>query len=77
MYAPYQRLARRRGKKRACVAVGHSILRIAYQLLSAGQDYQDLGEDYYDQRDRERRKDSLLRQLRQLGLEVTVKEPAA
>jgi transposase len=77
LYAQYRRLARRRGKKRACVAVGHSILRIAYRLLAGGQEYQDLGEDYYDRHDRERRKEGLLRQLRELGLEVTVKDAVA
>jgi transposase len=77
LYAQYRRLVGRRGKKRACIAVGHSILRIAYDLLKTGKHYHDLGADYYEQRDRERRTERLLRQLRPLGVEVTVKDPAA
>ena len=59
--AQYHRLAARRGKKKALVAVGHTILVIAYHLLR-GTDYRDLGPTYFDQRDRqavERRLDGL------------------
>ena len=46
--AQYRRLAARRGKKRALVAVGHTILTIFYHLLKEGVAYQDLGVDYFD-----------------------------
>jgi transposase len=72
--ARYHRVARRRGSKRACVAVGHSILTIAYHLLSSPGEYQDLGVDYYRCADKERIKEGLLRRLRSLGYEVTLKE---
>jgi transposase len=71
----YDRICRRRGRKRACVAVGHSILRIAYSLLSDPRPYHDLGPEYFERRSDERLKDTLLRRLRSLGYEVTVTKP--
>jgi transposase len=53
--AQYRRLARRRGRKKALVAVAHSILVIAYHVLKDGTTYRDLGQDYFDQRDTARR----------------------
>ena len=44
----FRRLAKRRGPKRAAIAVAHSILVIAYYLLRDGRAYQDLGPDYFD-----------------------------
>jgi transposase len=74
--ALYQRLAARRGKKRATVAVAHAILVIAYHLLQRGDDYRDLGATYFDERDRRHVQQRLVRRLEQLGLTVTV-EPAS
>jgi transposase len=48
--AQYHRLAARRGAKRAAVAVGHTILVIAYHILKTGTAYQDLGANYFDER---------------------------
>lgn len=75
--AQFWQIARRRGKEKAAVAVGHSILVIAWHLLSEpGATYRDLGGDFFARRlDPERRKRQLLRQLEVLGLAVTV-EPA-
>jgi transposase len=73
----YQRLAARRGKKRATVAVGHSILVIAYHLLLRRADYQDLGVNYFDERDRRHVQQRLVRRLEQLGLKVTVEPVSA
>ena len=50
----YRRIAKRRGGGRALVAVGNAILRTAYFLLSARQEYHELGADYHDRRDTER-----------------------
>ncbi len=74
----YRRIARRRGAKRAIVAVGHSILVIAWHLLSdPDARFHDLGPDYYAMRiDPERRKRNHVRQLEALGYTVTL-EPAA
>lgn len=70
--AHYHRIAGRRGAKRALVAVGHSILVIAYTLLTRKQTYQDLGENYFDERDREGVKRRAVRRLQQLGYQVTL-----
>jgi transposase len=43
----YRRLAARRGKKRALVAIGHAVLTAAWQMLSTDTDYVDLGADHY------------------------------
>ena len=74
----YRRIARRRGAKRAIVAAGHSILVIAWHLLSdPDARYHDLGPDYYAMRiDPERRKRNHIRQLEALGYTVTL-QPAA
>ena len=74
----YQRIARRRGKKKAIVAVGRSILIIIWHLLSDPEArYADLGADFYHQRiDPERRKRAHIHQLEALGYKVTI-EPAA
>ena len=45
--AQFWRLARRIGKKKAAMAVGHSILVVTWHLLASGCDYDDLGEDYF------------------------------
>jgi len=74
----YRRLARRRGKKKALVAVGRSILVIIWHLLSDPEArFQDLGPDFYDTRlGEDRRKRNHIRQLEALGYRVTL-EPAA
>lgn len=71
--AQYRRLAVRRGKQKAAVAVAHSILVIIWYLLSRGQDYQELGGDYFAQRDRHHLERRLVKQLRQLGYEVELR----
>jgi len=71
--AQYRRLAARRGKKRALVAVGHTILVIAYHVLKDGTVYQELGGDFFERLDPERLTHSLVRRLEKLGHEVTLK----
>jgi transposase len=68
--AQYRRLARRRGSKRAAVAVAHSILLIAYHLLRDGTRYQERGADYFDQHDRAQLERVLVKRLEQLGNQV-------
>jgi transposase len=74
----YRRIARRRGAKRAIVAVGRSILIIIWHLLSDPEvGFHDLGPGFYDTRiNAERRKRNHVRQLEALGYKVTL-EPAA
>jgi transposase len=75
--AKFWRLTSRLGKKKATVAIAHSILVIAYHVLAREQDYQELGGDYFTRRsDPQRRTRQLIRQLQALGHHVTV-EPAA
>jgi transposase len=68
-----QRLTHRRGKKRAVVAVAHSILIIAYHVLQRRQPYQDLGSNYFDERERSAIARQSVRRLEQLGFKVTLK----
>jgi transposase len=70
-------LAARRGKKKAAVAVGHSILIIAYHLLKDCRNYCDLGPNYFDLRDRERTAKRLVQRLEDLGYRVTAEPIAA
>jgi transposase len=74
----YRRIARRRGTKKAIVAVGRSILIIIWHLLSDPQvRFHDLGPGFYDTRiDAERKKRNHIRQLEALGYKVTL-QPAA
>jgi len=72
--AQYRRLVKRRGTKKARVAVGHSILRIVYHSLSRKQDYHELGGDVGDRRSVEVQRQQLIRRLEALGLTVTVEE---
>lgn len=75
----YRRIARRRGKKRAMVAVGRSMLIIIWHLLSdENAQYNDLGPDFYDKRiGPERLKRNHIRQLEALGYKVTLEPTAA
>jgi transposase len=77
LQAQYRRLAARRGKSRAAVAVGHTILVIIYHLLRDGTVYEDLGPHYFVQRDRQGTERRLVRQLEGLGYSVTLEPRAA
>ena len=75
--AQYHRLAARRGKKKALIAVGHTILVIAYHLLTRATVYHDLGPTHFDQRDRDRTHRHLVARLEKLGYAVTTTPRAA
>ncbi len=70
--AQYQRLVGRRGKKRALVAVAHSILVIAYHMLCRHEPYHELGGNYFDDRKKESVANRLLKRLGRLGYAVTI-----
>jgi transposase len=70
--AQYRRLAARRGKKRAAIAVGHSILVIIYHLLKHGGEYRDLGPNFFDQLEPERYRRYLVKRLQRLGYDVVL-----
>jgi transposase len=69
--AHYRRIAKRRGPKRAAIAVAHSILVIAFHLLRDGRVYQDLGPDYFDRVNVARQRRYHLRRLADLGCDVS------
>jgi len=72
--AQYKRIAGRRGRNRATVAVGHSILVIAYHLIKNNVDYQELGADYFEQRRKQDIIKRSIKRLEALGLKVTIEE---
>jgi transposase len=74
--AQYRRIAHRRGGKRAAIAVAHSILIIAYYLIRDGTTYQDLGPNYFDQRDQEKVIRRCTQRIEQLGKKVTITDAA-
>jgi len=65
--AQYQRIAARRGKNRATIAVAHSMLIAIYHVLNEGVAFRDLGADYYDNFNREHKVRSYLKRLQALG----------
>jgi transposase len=70
--AQYHRLAFRRGKKRAAVALAHTLLIIVYHLLAQEEAYQELGGSSFDELEREKKEKLLVRQLEKLGFEVAL-----
>ena len=70
--ALFYRVASRRGLKRACMAVAHKILIIAYHILRDGTVYQELGGDHYDRRSPERTAKRLTRRLENIGYTVVL-----
>jgi transposase len=74
--AQYHRLARRKGKRRAVMAVAHSLLVIVYHVLKEQKPYEELGSDYFDRLDTQQTQRYLVRRLEQLGYTVEL-APAA
>ena len=70
--AQFARISAHRGKKRAYVAVAHSMLVAIYHILKDGVVFNDLGADYYNQFNRERKINAYLKKLKALGCEVSV-----
>ena len=68
--AQFQHIAARRGRKRAAMAVAHSILVIIYHLLSEGTTYQERGATGFEEQERQTVEKRLVRQLRRLGYHV-------
>lgn len=69
--AQYRRISKRRGPKRAAIAVAHSILVIAYHILRDSVAFQDLGADYFDRLNTTKAKAYHLRRLAELGCDVS------
>ena len=70
--AHYRRIATRRGKKRALIAVGHSVLVMIYHILTKRVPYQELGGTYFDERERDQVQRRLVHRLERLGYAVTL-----
>jgi transposase len=75
--AQYRRLVKRRGDKKAIVAVAHSLLVIAYHVLRNGQSYRELGGHYFDRLNTERLTRYHTKRLAALGYTVTLAKHAA
>lgn len=71
-YAQFTRISAHRGKKRAYVAVAHSMLVAIYHILKDGVVFKDLGADYYNQFNKERKINAYLKKLKALGWEAPV-----
>jgi transposase len=77
LHAQYHRLARRRGKHKAVMAVAHTLLVMIYHVLKTGRPYDELGADYFDRLDAARLERHHVRRLEQLGFTVTLTPTAA
>jgi transposase len=75
--AQYRRLAARRGKKKAIVALEHTILVMAYHLILRNQPYHELGVNYFDNRRPEATAKRLIKRLEQLGYAVSLHQAPA
>jgi transposase len=73
----YHNILRRRGKKRACIAVGHSILVVAHTMIATGQRYRELGSDFLDKRSKDALTRSLVNKLQALGFQVALEPVTA
>lgn len=75
--AKYNRVAKRRGKKKAIIAVGHKILISTYYIMRDKVTYGEPGEDFFDRKDNSRLKLYFLRRLDDLGYSVSVEQKLA
>lgn len=72
LHSRYQRIAARRGGKRALVAIAHTILIIIYHILKEKTKYKDLGNDYYIVQNQERLIQKNIQSLEKLGVKIAV-----
>jgi transposase len=75
--AQYHRLAARRGKKKAIVALMHSILVMSYHMIQRKEPYRELGGNYFDQRRPEVTAQRLVKRLEKLGFQVSLQRDPA
>ena len=69
--AMYRRISRRRGKKKAIVAVAHAMLKTIFHMLKNHEPYHDLGADFYERQEKEGKIKSCLKKLCKLGVDLT------
>ena len=70
--AQFARISAHRGAKRAYVAVAHSMLISIYHILSDGEIFKDLGSNYYNNFNKERKANSMVKKLKAFGYDVTI-----
>jgi len=75
--ALFRRIAARKGRKRAIVAVGHAILIVAYEMLKKHEPYRELGENYFDNINPEKTAGRLIRRLQNMGYQVLIVKEVA
>ena len=76
-YAQYQRISMKRGKKRAILAVAHSILIAIYYMIKENTEYNDLGSSFYNKFNTEKKANSYIKKLKELGYEVQINAQAS
>ena len=76
-YSQYQRIAIKRGKQRAKMAVAHSMLIAIYYMIKEDKEYKDLGADYYNQFNTEKKANSYIKKLKELGYDVQINAQAS
>ena len=69
-HAQYERLAMKRGKKRAKLAVAHSMLIAIYYMIKEDKEYEDLGADFYNKFNKEKKANAYVKKLKELGYNV-------
>lgn len=69
-YAQYQRISMRRGKKRALLAVAHTILIAIYYMIKENKEFVDLGSDFYNKFNKEKKANAYIKKLKELGYNV-------
>lgn len=69
-YAQYQRISMRRGKKRAILAVAHSILIAIYYIIKEDKEFVNLGSDFYNKFNKEKKANAYIKKLKELGYDV-------
>lgn len=70
LYAQYQRISMRKGKKRAIVAVAHTMLIAIYHMINENTEYKDLGADFYNKFNKEKKANAYMKKLKELGYDV-------
>jgi transposase len=70
--AQFHRLAGRRGKKKAIIAVAHSILIMSYHMIKNKEPYSEMGSDFFDKRNAQATTNRMVRRLEQLGYKVNL-----
>ena len=72
-HSQYERLVIKRGKKRAKVAVAHSMLIAIYYMIKENKEYEELGGNFYNKFNKEKKANGYMKKLKELGYDVQIK----